>query len=305
MVVHSMNVRRTSAAGQEPYESAGRTVWHDTLAISPPSAAPPCRCHAPHRNDPLRNEGLLISRYSSTHPLDEEDGAEIIREIQDALCRTHGDEHRPGSRLKVVDDDACCHARAAHRFFVTSLRTERDARASVGIHLCQHGQTLFCSIRSYLLPPLSIVRAVASGVASILLVIVVSAISFFFRSGDPVLQIGGSILAVLAILCWIYSAFIAALVAGDLLGNAIRRQFPRKLERSSPDAEDVSSFQSSQINGFLRTTAEVLRKHGMDVSAIAQLMNKINITYVDNRGGLFNSVGSNVGGADNTIDPVT
>lgn len=193
------------------------------------------------------------------------------------------------TQLNVVDfDDAALGDEPARRFFVTQTTTRRRTVVTVNTYFQTYGDHLYYSVRSYILPVLSIWK--------LLFAMWITATTLFFASGLHLRILTFAVLVALAIHL---RKFIVDLVAGDPLGIALRRQYPGGLNSGTFDDDDATAFLKTNVSLTLSTVASVLEKYGIDAGGLRMIIQRMEINNVSTGGGSI--IGAAIGGIANRI----
>lgn len=247
------------------------------------------------RQDPFESAGLLHPRftYNGSYDLSGKRPQDVADEIRDEIHARLAAGNLSAARVEVLDlDDAGMRNEAPRRFVVASTDTARRTLVTVNAYFQPCGQHLYYSVRSYLLPPLSVWKLLLAVLFSLATLFTAS---LWVTGGG--FAAGGVALAVAsAILAFGFRRLIRDLLAGDAPLTALRKQFPRRFDGGTFDVDDVAAFLKTNLDLTLGTIARVLEKHGIETGglrAVVQNLQTINVTA----GGSI--VGAVIGGAHN------
>jgi hypothetical protein len=247
--------RRSFLDRKDPFESAGRQMWKFT--------------------------------FSSSYDLDGLPPEPVAEEIRERLNKQLLDGNLADAKLAVIDfDDASVMEESARRFVVTSTNTRRHTLVTVNTYLRAYGDHLYYSVRSYILPDLSVWKLLLA-LATIATVFVLSG---FVPMGRLVLLVAA---------CIYLRRFISDLLAGDTLRLALRKQFPGRVDSGSFDDDDATAFLKTNVSLTLRTIAEVLERHGINAEGLRTSIQRLEVINVNTGGGSI--IGAAIGGIANRV----
>lgn len=266
---HSQPVKRSFRRSlldlKDPFESAGRQMWNFT--------------------------------FSGSYDLDGQPPEPVAEEIRERLYKQLLDGNLADAQLQVVDfDDASRVEESARRFVVTSTNTRRHTLVTVNTYLRAYGDHLYFSVRSYILPPLSIWKLMMS---VSLTYVLLSGASYVASVGWMLgLGFGGSYLFVmLAIIAFVFRKLIRNLLAGDPVLTALRKQFPKRFDWGTFNDDDVTAFLKTNLHLTLRTIASVLDAHGIETGGLRAIVQNLQTVNVNTGGGSI--MGAVFGGTRN------
>jgi hypothetical protein len=243
------------------------------------------------RKDPFEAAGRPLRQFtfSNSYDLEGEPPRAVAEEIQARLLQQLADGNLTDTQLNVVDfDDAALGDEPARRFFVTQTTTRRRTVVTVNTYFQAYGDHLYYSVRSYILPVLSIWK--------LLLAIM---ITYTALSSASELHLRLFTFVILVGLAIHLRKFIVDLVAGDPLGIALRKQYPGGLNSGTFDDDDTTAFLKTNVSLTLSTVASVLEKYGIDVGGLRAIIQKMEINNVSTGGGSI--IGAAIGGLANRI----
>jgi hypothetical protein len=237
--------------------------------------------------------------FAGNYELFDAEPQKVVTEVWAHLHRRLTDS-APGIRTAQVEfDDAKMPDEEARRFVVMHTDTRRGTLVSTNAFFRPYGNHLYFSVRSYVLPPLSVVKLVLWTLFSLVLLSNAAAIII------PLSMIGLGFLRpvalfiVLGILAFVFRTFIRSVRAGDTFHTALRKQFPKRFDWGTFNNDDVLAFLKTNVTITMRSVADVLEKHGIDVSGLLRIIQNIEINNIDTKGG--NIIASVVGGRSNTV----
>jgi hypothetical protein len=269
--------------------------------LSVPAATPPGKKPSPQlvrrsfrrsfldRKDPFESAGRQMWKFtfSSSYDLDRQPPEPVAEEIRERLNEQLLDGNLADAQLQVIDfDDASISEEAPRRFVVTSTNTRRHTLVTVNTYLQAYGDHLYYSVRSYILPDLSLWK--------LLLAIITGGLAFALSGFVPMGR-----LAFLLAACTYLRRFISDLLAGDTLRLALRKQFPGRVDSGSFDDDDATAFLKTNVSLTLRTVAEVLERYGIDVEGLRMTIQRLEVINVNTGGGSI--IGAAIGGIANRI----
>jgi hypothetical protein len=266
-------------------------LYPDAQPYSPPAAVHrPFRRNFMDRKDPFEASGHLIRSFtfSNSYDLEGTPPGDVAKEIQEKLQQQLADGNLAATRLEVVDfDDAKVHDETARRFYVTQTTTRRDTVVTVNTYFQAYGDHLYYSVRSYILPVLSIWK--------LFLAVAITFIVFQTAS-----QFGLTMLKLILIagLFFHLRKFIIDLAAGDSLSLALRKQYPGGLNGGTFDDDDATAFLKTNVSLTLSTIATILEKHGIE-TGLRTIVQRLEINNVSTNGGSI--IGAAIGGIANRI----
>ncbi len=256
------------------------------------------------RKDPFESAGVQLMDISSSSSfyIQEASTSEVEREIQESLYREFESWRSPCVRVQIVDhDDATIEDEPPRRFLVASLATTRDTQATVTFYTASYGQMLYYSIRSYVVPPLSVSKVIGASLVAlpILPFLALSIIALF--AGASVLSLLQAFVTLALVALVISRKFVRNIRYGDSVHLALRKEFPSPGKLPTFDHDDVELFFKSHITFILTTISTVLERHGVDIAPIKHTVQNITTTTIDNRGGSLSIIDAVIGGIDNKL----
>jgi hypothetical protein len=262
----SRSFRRGFLDRQDPFESAGRQMRNFTFSGSYeiPNGRPP------------------------------ELADEIRAEIHDRIMAGN----IAAGELEVVDlNDAALDNEPARRFIVSHTDTRRRTLVTVNSYVQPYGQHLYYSVRSYILPPLSIWKLALALLFTYVMLTRADAIPFlgmllYSESGIKSLLFGMATLAV------VFGKLIRNVLAGDAVLTALRKQFQKRFDWGTFNDDDVSAFLKTNLDFTLGTIARVLERHGIEASGLRAIVQNLQTINVNNAGGSI--IGAVFGGRGNS-----
>lgn len=259
------------------------------------------------RQDPFEDSGVQMVHFSpsGSHRLKGIGADIVVHEILELLSQNVAESHLSPVEVQSIEyDDVSVSEEPARRFFALDHATIRKTNAKINVYFSARGYTLYYSVRSYLVPPMSISRFVATGIATFLTTVYLLEFCAFIviAMGAERSTTLGFFLAVLPLpALLIYRKVIRNLLAGDSPLLALRKQFPGPNMLMSFDEDDVDLFFKSNLSTILTTVATVLERHGVDTARLKQTVQHISTINIDNRGGIFEAIDAIIGGASNSI----
>jgi len=247
------------------------------------------------RTDPFEAGGLPMPKFSfsNSYDLDGRSPQEAIEEIHTRLYKQLADGNLASTRLELIDwDDASLSDEPARRFVVTHTTTHRNTRVSVNAYFQAYGDHLYYSVRSYILPLLSIWKLLLA------VLITISTYSLIASIPLPSVQSKGYLVMALG-LAFHLRGFIVDLLAGDPFEVALRKQYPGKLNSASFDHDDVTAFLKTNVSLTLGTVATVLEQYGIDTGGLRMIIQQMGGININTGGGSI--IGAAVGGIANRV----
>lgn len=242
------------------------------------------------RKDPFEGAGHLVRHFtfSNSYDLDGTAPGAVADEIKERLNQQLADGNLAETRLSVIDfDDAGVPGEPPRRFFVTQTTTRRNTVITVNTFFRAYGDHLYYSVRSYILPVLSIWKLFLAAVAIFHALVLTSLVPFIFK---PII-LGG-------ILFHLHK-FIIDLLAGDSFTIALRKQYPGGLNSGAFDDDDATAFLKTNVSLTLSTIATVLEKHDIDTGGLRMIVQRMEINNVSTNGGSI--IGAAIGGIASRI----
>ncbi len=241
------------------------------------------------RKDPFESAGQKMWKFSfsSSYDLDSQPPEPVVEEIRKRLNDQLLAGNLADAQLQAVDfDDASQVQEPARRFVITSTNTRRNTLVTVNTYLQAYGDHLYYSVRSYILPDLSVWK--------LLLAIITAGVVFVLSGFVPMGRLAFFLTA-----CTYLRRFISDLLAGDTLRLALRKQFPGRVDSGSFDDDDTTGFLKTNVSLTLRTIAEVLERYGIDVGGLRANIQRLEVINVNTGGGSI--IGAAIGGFANRI----
>lgn len=247
--------RRSFLDRKDPFEAAGRQMWKFT--------------------------------FSSSYDLDGQPPEPVADEIRERLNMQLQDGNLAEAQLQVIDfDDASIAEESARRFMITSTNTRRNTLVTVNTYLRAYGDHLYYSVRSYILPDVSVWK--------LLLAIMAGCLAFTLSGYVPM----GRLVFLVTALTYL-RRFISDLLAGDTLRLALRKQFPGPVDSGSFDDDDTTAFLKTNVSLTLRTVADVLERYGINADGLRLTLQRLEVINVNTGGGSI--IGAAIGGIANRI----
>lgn len=243
------------------------------------------------RKDPFEAAGRSIRQFtfSNSYDLEGEPPQAVAEEIQAKLLQQLADGNLTDTHLNVVDfDDAALGDEPTRRFFVTQTTTRRGTVVTVNAYFQAYGDHLYYSVRSYILPVLSIWK--------LFLAIIITYSAYSLASALHLRIFTYVILVGLAIHL---RKFIVDLVAGDPFIIALRKQYPGGLHSGTFDDDDTTVFLKTNVSLTLSTVASVLEKYGIETGGLRMIIQRMEINNVSTGGGSI--INAAIGGIANRI----
>jgi hypothetical protein len=241
------------------------------------------------RKDPFEGAGRQIARFtfSNSYDLNRQPPQPVADEIRERLHEQLVDGNLAETRLEVVDfDDAAMVDESPRRFVVTSTNTRRNTLVTVNTYLQAYGDHLYYSVRSYILPDLSLWKLI---------------LAFMFAA--PAFVLSGLVpygrLAFFIAACVYLRRFISDLLAGDSFRLALRKQYPGQVDTGTFDDDDTTAFLKTNVALMLGTIADVLEKNGIDTGGLRMVIQRLEVNNVNTGGGSI--IGAAIGGIANRI----
>lgn len=242
------------------------------------------------RKDPFESAGLPLDAFtfSSSFPVSRTEQEALVRDMHAALAHRLGAGSLPRAALQLVDFDDVAHRdEPARRYVAVSVETTRKTHMSVYTQFMPYGEHLYTTVRSYILPPLSVTRLVLTVLFALALYAVVSPTTSGFT---------GLVLA-LGVMAWTFRGVIRNVLAGDDPVLALRKRFPRKFNSGTFNTDDTLAFFKSAMNLNLHAIQEVFERHDVPIDVIERARQQFNsVTNINTGAGTINSVGSVLGG---------
>jgi hypothetical protein len=274
--------------------------------IEAKSPSAPHTAHRPFRRnfldhqDPFETAGTLMPDYTfaGSYELFDAEPQLIVNQIW-AVLQRRVESDLPGVNTGQVSfDDAKLVDEEARRFIVTHTDTRRGTLISINTFFRPYGNHLYFSVRSYVLPPLSWTKLVLSSLFSLVLLLNAA------RLGGVLSFVGLGflrplvLLLVLAFLALVFRKLIRSLRGGDTIRTAIRKQFPKRFDWGTFNSDDVLAFLKANVSLTIRSVADVLNEHGINVQGLLQIIQRIEVNNINTGGGSI--VGSIIGGRGNS-----
>jgi len=244
------------------------------------------------RKDPFEAGGIPMPRFtfSDSYDLDRNPPQKAVEEIHTRLYQQLTDGNLASTRLELVDwDDASHSGEPARRFVVTHLTTARDTRATVNAYFQAYGDHLYYSVRSYILPLLSIRKLLLAVLTMISAIRLVNLL--------PVVLQGVGLMVIALGIAIHLRGFIIDLLAGVPFIVALRTQYPGKLNSASFDLDDATAFLKTNVSLTLGTVATVLEQYGIDTGGLRMIIQQMGGININTGGGSI--IGAAIGGIAN------
>lgn len=245
------------------------------------------------RQDPFQTAGHQMPDFTfpGSYELNGAPGPQVVDEIHTRVVQRLVNGDLADAKVEVIDfDDAGMHGEPARRFVVASTDTRRGTMVTVNAFVQAYGDHLFFSVRSYLLPPLSIWK--------LLLSILITAAVYAVLDASLGVEPGPVPLIVTAIVAAvIFRKVIRNVLAGDPLLTALRKQFPQQLDWGTFNDDDVTAFLKTSLRLTLGSIASVLESHGIEVTGLKTIVQNIQTTNNYSASGTI--VGAIFGGTGN------
>jgi hypothetical protein len=244
------------------------------------------------RQDPFEAGGLRMPRFSfsDSYDFDSHSPQEAVEEIRTRLYKQLADGNLASARLELVDwDDASLTDEPARRFVVTHTTTQRNTRVTVNAYFQAYGDHLYYSVRSYILPLLSIWK--------LLLALFITTSTLSLVGSLPPGAQGRCLFVVALVLAIHLRGFIIDLLAGDPFDVALRKQYPGKLNSASFDYDDATAFLKTNVSLTLSTVATVLEQYDIDTGGLRMIVQQMGSININTGGGSI--IGAAIGGIAN------
>lgn len=248
------------------------------------------------RQDPFETAGRQIRHFTfcGSYELCGEPGGQVAEEIQTEMVQRLVHGNLADAAVELIDySDAGFGDEPARRFVVTHTDTRRRTLVTVNAYVRAYGQHLYYSVRSYILPPLSIWK--------LLLGVLFTYIAF--TRVDDVMATAGfysrkqAFVVAVAVVAFAFRKLIRNLLAGDPVVTALRKQFPRRFDWGTFNDDDVAAFLKTSLRLTLGTIAAVLEEHGIGAAGLRAIVQNLQTINVQTGGGSI--VGAVFGGAGN------
>jgi hypothetical protein len=248
------------------------------------------------RQDPFETAGHQMRHFTfpGSYELHGQPGPQVVDEIQTRMVERLVDGNLAGAEVEVIDfDDAGFHEEPARRFIVTHTDTRRRTLVTVNAYVQASGDHLYYSVRSYILPPLSIWKLLLGLLFTWLVFTRADVGAAWLGMESPVAVLAVSLL----ILAITFRNLIRNLLAGDTVLTALRKQFPRRFDWGTFNDDDVAAFLKTSLQLTLGTIASVLEAHGIEVAGLKAIMQNLQTVNIHMNNG--NIVGAIFGGTGN------
>lgn len=251
------------------------------------------------RQDPFESAGREISdfTFSGSYELLGEPPEQVAHEIRAEMVQELVQGNLASTNVEILDfNDEGAGDEPPRRFIVSHTDTTRQTLVTVNAYLQPYGEHLYYSVRSYLLPPLSIRKLLLALLFTFVMLTQVDnvpllGVLLYSDSGMKALFFG------LVVVSVVFRKLIGNLLAGDTLLTALRKQFPKQFDWGTFNNDDVSAFLKTNLKFTLGTIARVLERHGIEATGLQAVVQNLQTVNINNSGGSI--VGAVIGGAGN------
>lgn len=246
------------------------------------------------RSDPLEDKGATLPgfNFAASYPVQRDKQSNLIHKLHaNAYAHVRGGEIPADVNVVDFHDDRTRSREEPRRYLVIEAETIRSTRVSVYTTFLTYGDNLYVALDTFILPPLSVLRALVAGIVTVLVLAVAS--------------LGGGILGFLlwgALVAWFFRDVVRSLSQGDRPELALRKKFPKSPKYSTFDTDDVLVFFKSSVPLVLRSIQEVFEDADIPVDVLERAIQNVNfVNTINTGGGMFNAVNSVLAGVGNRV----